>query len=135
MTPSPADLAVATSSLWAGWIGAIAAVIGIGVAIYFGVRRRGKVNWSTRPNGGERWDLVNDGPGTVYDVRVAGLGEIDQRRLTVTPPPRATLAQAGAVTFDLVSRLSISGPANVVVTYRRRARGPELQEVVPVDAP
>lgn len=138
MTPTSTDLAAATatSGLWAGWIGAIAAVVALGVAIYFGVRqfRRPKVGWSIRPNGGERWHLVNDGPGTVHDVRIVGLSDIDRTRLTEVTPPPNPLPQAGVVSFVLVSRLSISGPASIVVTYRLRAKGPDISEVVAVPA-
>ncbi|UWF76883.1 MULTISPECIES: hypothetical protein [Microbacterium] len=79
---------------------------------------------------GETWLLVNEGTVPALDVHVEGLTELDRRRLSAAPRP--LLAPGEAVEFTLVSRLTLSGPANVVVTYRLDGDGAERRRVLQV---
>lgn len=97
--------------------------------------RPGTTRLSVRHKAGEAWLLVNDGPDTVYLVDIQGLTELDKKRLHETPRDPPTLAPGEAAEFSLVSRYTLSGPANVVVTYRLQPEGPPLQSVLQVPAP
>jgi hypothetical protein len=160
------------SSLWAQWVGSVAAVASVGVAIVFGyltlanTRRSkdaqeratfaaataapsavgpagpfvpntatGDLQLTVRDAGGERWELVNDGTETAIGVRIEGLTTLDRRRLVSVVDEPADLAPGASKQFVLVSRLALSGPANVVVLYRTQPDGPELRQVLLVPAP
>jgi hypothetical protein len=74
--------------------------------------------------GGENFTVMNHTVVTMYDLRVEGLTDQDKRRLTVTTPlPVAALESGQTVEFVLVSRFTLSGPANLVVTYAIDADG------------
>jgi hypothetical protein len=88
----------------------------------FGIRRAN----------GNRWLLVNKGPETAWDVRIEGLTALDRQRLDPGGEEQGPLEAGGDREFGLVSRLTLSGPANVVVSYRRRPDGPELRRVLQV---
>jgi hypothetical protein len=141
---------IALSALWAQWVGSIAALLGVGAAIIFGivtlktsnrskdtqqratltaavdpmdedirvaVAQMAKVHWAVRPKGGEYWLLVNEGSEQAWDVSIAGLTDIDQKRLISVAKIPNPVRPAGMISFELVSRLTLSGPANVVVSY------------------
>lgn len=92
------------------------------------------VTFLVRHVSGESWLLINEGPGTVHDVRIEGLTTLDRQRLTDVSG--SSVLEAGYATgFVLVSRLTLSGPANVVVHYRLDPAGSELRKVLQVPAP
>lgn len=93
-----------------------------------------RVQWRVEPNGGERWLLVHDGSTTAYGVRIAGLTELDKRRLTSVPAEQ-DIAPTGTLPFTLVSRLTLSGPSNVVVTFALESGAERVRQVVRVPAP
>lgn len=93
-----------------------------------------RVHWVVLRAGGEEWTLLNDGADAAYDVTIEGLTDLDQRRLTPTPAARSVVMSAGSIPFTLVSRFTLSGPANVVVTYALEPHGTELRKVVQVPA-
>ena len=93
-----------------------------------------KVRFSVRSVGGESWQLVNDGTDSAFDVEVAGLTKLDVRRLTSVDPTPADVGAGDALSFTLVSRLTLSGPANVVVNYALSPGGPKARKVLLVPA-
>lgn len=97
-------------------------------------RGTGGVNFLVRHGGGESWLLMNDGPEAARDLRIDGLTALDKQRLTVDLPEPSVLEAGQACEFMLVSRLTLSGPANVVVHYRLDPDGPELRQVLQVPA-
>lgn len=155
------------SALWAQWIGSIAAVGAVVVAVIFGYltlanNRRSKdaqeraaliaatspqgfrtsvlaeapsVQWLVKANGDQQWLLINVGSRTAHDVEIKGLTELDERRLTMREPRLRTLTEGEAVEFGLVSRFTLAGPANLIVTYTEVPQGHSLQKVVLVPAP
>jgi hypothetical protein len=98
-------------------------------------REPGGVNFLVRHRAGESWLLMNDGPETARDLRIEGLTTLDKQRLTVDLPEPSVLEAGQACEFMLVSRLTLSGPANVVVHYRLDPDGAELRQVLQVPAP
>ncbi|TFC93013.1 MULTISPECIES: hypothetical protein [Cryobacterium] len=155
---------IAASGLWTQWLGlGLSAVVG-GLGIYFArlaqiTSRLSRDNqeraalaaadspgilptpsilpsiaWSTSPVGGESYVLVNRGFETAYDVTVDGLTELDKQRLTVNNPT-PELEAAAALEFVLVSRLSLSGPANLVVKHSTEPGGTRIGNVLLVHAP
>ena len=98
-------------------------------------RETGGVSFLVRHGGGESWLLMNNGPETARDLRIEGLTALDKQRLTVDLPEPSVLEAGRACEFMLVSRLTLSGPANVVVHYRLDPDGPELRQVLQVPAP
>ncbi|MCR2785539.1 MULTISPECIES: hypothetical protein [unclassified Microbacterium] len=156
--------------LGAQWVGALAALGSVVVAVVFGVitlgnnrrskdtqeratliaafespqqsqgvlpdRRSGdRVDFTVRSAGGERWLLLNEGPGTAFSVRIDGLTALDNDRLQPVTAGQGTIAPGDAREFGLVSRYTRSGPANIRVTYRLDPEGQELQRVLVVPAP
>ena len=97
--------------------------------------RRTGADLVIRSSGGEGWLLINEGPATVRSVRLEGLTTLDQHRLQVGSDEPGDLQPGQSRGFTLVSRLTLSGPANVVVHYRLDEAGPELQRVLQVPAP
>jgi len=93
------------------------------------------VNFLIRHGAGETWLLINEGPGTVRDVRIEGLTTLDRQRLTVTSSEATALEPGEALEFVLVSRFTRSGPANVVVQCLLDPEGEELRQVLQVPAP
>ena len=98
-------------------------------------RETSGVNFLVRHGGGESWLLMNNGSETARDLRIEGLTTLDKQRLTVDLPEPSVLEAGQACEFMLVSRLTLSGPANVVVHYRLDPDGPELRQVLQVPAP
>jgi hypothetical protein len=96
---------------------------------------RDRADFRIRHGAGENWLLVNEGPGTVWGVRIEGLTTLDEQRLTVSSPELSDLGPGQAKEFVLVSRRTRSGPANVVVFGRLDSAGPELRQVLQVPAP
>ena len=93
------------------------------------------IEWTVQPNGGESWLLVNDGQTVAYDVTLRGLTVTDQERLrTADGPDVAVVEPAESVPFEFVSRLTLSGPGNVVVSWTIAPGGPELRKAVRVPA-
>ena len=84
---------------------------------------------------GEKWLLVNEGPDVAYSVEIDGLTALDKQRLTATAGDPHSLGAAQAKEFVLVSRLTLSGPANIVVKFRVEAGGAVLRRVLLVPAP
>jgi hypothetical protein len=161
---------IAVSVLWAQWVGSIAALLGVGAAVIFGivtlktsnrskdtqqratltaaanpmdediraaVAQMTQVHWAVMPKGGERWLLVNEGSEQAWDVSIAGLTDIDQKRLISVANIPNPVGSAGAISFELVSRLTLSGPANVVVSYSLMpdGLGRDYRRVLLVPAP
>jgi hypothetical protein len=88
-----------------------------------------------RHQSGEKWLLVNEGPDVAYSVEIDGLTALDKQRLTAIAGDPHSLGPAQTKEFVLVSRLSLSGPANIVVTFRVEAGGSVLRRVLLVPAP
>ena len=76
----------------------------------------GSATWSVRPAGGEDWFITWVGQNRITDVRIKGFTELDNRRLG---PTRAcgTLRSGDSIQITVVSRLSLSRPTNIVVSY------------------
>jgi hypothetical protein len=98
------------------------------------VREVRQVDWVVERERGESWLLRQVGGSAAYDVHVAGLTELDQRRLKVVADA-GDIGPTGVVPFTYVSRLSLSGPGNIVVTFRVEKDGPESRRVVRIPAP
>jgi hypothetical protein len=92
-----------------------------------------KVHWRVERNAGERWLLIHDGSTTAYEVELAGLTSLDAKRLTEIPD-RQDVGPTGALAFTLVSRLTLSGPANVVVTFALERGDQRVRQIVRVPA-
>jgi hypothetical protein len=75
------------------------------------------VVWVVRRARGEEWVLVNEGTESAYNVSIDGLTDLDKKRLTKVAPIPEVVEPGLTLSFTLVSRLTLSGPANVVVTY------------------
>lgn len=88
-----------------------------------------------RHAGGERWQLVNGGPASCIIDDVDGLTTQDKKRLTDVSADPASLDAGDATTFTLVSRFTLSGPANVVVSYRLQPGGERQRRVLLIPAP
>lgn len=95
----------------------------------------GRVALSVRHKEVETWLLVNNGPDVAYAIEIDGLTDLDKTRLLEVSAERASLAPTETKEFVLVSRLTLSGPANVVVSFRLEPGGPLLRRVVQVPAP
>jgi len=162
MTPEQ----IAESALWAQWVGALAALGGVVVAVIFGIltftnTRRSKdtqqratlvaadksttgrkgllaesapVQWVVHHKGGEAWFLVNEGTAPAHSTSIEGLTDLDKRRLTHVVTIPETVPVAMPLPFTLVSRFSLSGPANIVVTYIDGPGGKLRQTVLLVPA-
>ena len=94
-----------------------------------------RIRWTVRHGTGESWLLLNEGTDTAYDVHIEGLTALDKQRLTTDPVEPSTIGSAEAVVFVFVSRFTLSGPGNVVVSYASEPGGAELRKVVLVPAP
>ncbi|MDJ0376973.1 hypothetical protein [Cryobacterium sp. PH31-L1] len=138
------------SSVLAQWVGAVAAVGAVVVAIVFGyltlaTTRRSKdaqersaitavtdsneqgidslmfnanrQSWPIQRTNAGTFTLMNNSTLPFYDVRIEGLTDLDKRRLTVNSPQPLMLEAGARLEFSLVSRLTLSGPANLVLTY------------------
>lgn len=92
-------------------------------------------DFTVRNSAGERWLLVNEGPDIAYLVEVEGLTDLDKRRLQVVAQDPTSLGSGQTKEFVLVSRFTLSGPANVVVSYRLEPGGSQLRRVLHVPAP
>lgn len=92
----------------------------------------GRAELSVRHKAGETWLVVNEGPDIAYSVEITGLTDLDKRRLTEVAPEPASLGVGQAREFVLVSRFTLSGPANVVVSYRLEPGGSVLNRVLEV---
>lgn len=68
------------------------------------------------------------------DVRVEGFTELDKRRLG-SVQARDSLGSGDSLRVTIVSRLSMSGPANVVVSYVHSIPGSRFSDtlLVPSD--
>lgn len=95
----------------------------------------GRANFTIRHKTGETWLLVNEGPDAAYLVRIEGLTDLDKHRLQEVAQDPTSLGTGEAKEFVLVSRYTLSGPANLVVSYRLEAGGSELRRVLQVPAP
>lgn len=93
------------------------------------------VDFVLRGSGSDRWLLVNEGTESALGVRLEGLTALDQQRLRGAAEGPVQLGPGQAHQFVLVSRLTLSGPANIVVFYRLQDGGPELRRVLQVPAP
>lgn len=94
----------------------------------------GRAVFTIRHKAGETWLLVNEGPDVAYMVGIEGLTDLDKRRLIEVAAEPASLGEGQAKEFVLVSRLTLSGPANVVVLYRLEPGGSQLRRVLHVPA-
>lgn len=92
-------------------------------------------NLTIRHKSGEHWLLVNDGPDVALTVEIDGLTALDKKRLTTVAAEPDTLSPGEAKEFILVSRLTLTGPANVVVSFRVEPGGSLLRQVLLVPAP
>ena len=97
--------------------------------------RANDVNFLIRHDVGETWLLINEGPRTARDVRIEGLTTLDRQRLTVTSPKTTALEPGEALQFALVSRFTLSGPANVVVHCLLDPDRTDVRQVLQVPAP
>lgn len=93
-----------------------------------------RADFMIRHKAGETWLLVNEGPAVAFMVGIEGLTDLDKRRLTEVAADPASLGAGQAKEFVLVSRLTLSGPANVVVSYRLEPGGSQLRRVLQVPA-
>lgn len=91
-------------------------------------------SFSIRQGRGESWLLINEGPDIAYSIQVDGLTDLDKRRLREVARDPGSLGVGDAKEFVLVSRLTLSGPANVVVSYSLEPGGPQLRRVLQVPA-
>ena len=92
--------------------------------------------WLITHTTGESYAVVNNSTTTAFGVRIEGLTDLDKRRLSVDAPQPRTLEPGEALEFVLVSRLSLSGPANLVVTFSIDAEGVHtVRKVLLVPAP
>lgn len=95
-----------------------------------------RLGWLVRRTNGESFALMNNSTLPVYDVRIEGLTDMDKQRLTIATPQPLTLEAGDAVEFVLLSRLTLSGPANLVLTYSIDPSGSQrVRRVVLVSAP
>jgi len=94
-----------------------------------------RVRLVVRRQSGEKWLLVNEGPDVAYSVEIDGLTTLDKRRLTAIAGDPHSLGPTQGKEFVLVSRLTLSGPANIVVTFRVEPGGAVLRRVLLVPAP
>jgi hypothetical protein len=94
-----------------------------------------RAHFTIRHKAGETWLLVNEGPDAAYVVGIDGLTDLDKKRLLEVAAEPASLGEGQAKEFVLVSRLTLSGPANVVVSYRLEPGGSQLRRVLQVPAP
>jgi len=67
-------------------------------------------------------------------VGVDGLTDLDKRRLIEVAADPASLGEGQAKEFVLVSRLTLSGPTNVVVLYQLEPGGSQLRRVLQMPA-
>ena len=72
---------------------------------------------TVRLKGGETWLLVNEGSEPAHDVHIEGLTDLDRRRLVAIATDPEPIEAGQSREFTLVSRLTLSGPANVRVSY------------------
>lgn len=94
----------------------------------------GRADFTIRHKAGETWLLVNEGPDVAHAVEIDGLTDLDKRRLQEVAGDPASLSAGQAKEFVLVSRLTLSGPANIVVSYRLNPGGSRLRRVLQVPA-
>lgn len=105
-------------------------------AIYAGAQQQQqRAHFSVTPAGGEVWRLTNFGEEAAFNLEIEGLTELDKRRLTNPGPTPADIGPGDSIEFTLVSRFSLSGPANVVVTYALNPGAPRARAVLLVPAP
>lgn len=84
---------------------------------------------------GETWLLANQGSGAIRVSSIEGLTDLDKKRLTSVAPEPKVLNPGDAREFVLVSRYTLSGPANVVVTFTSESLGVEFRRILQVPAP
>ncbi|GAA4375099.1 hypothetical protein [Agromyces bauzanensis] len=94
----------------------------------------GRADFMIRHKAGETWLLVNEGPDVAFMVEIEGLTDLDKKRLIEVAAGPASLGEGQAKEFVLVSRFTLSGPANVVVSYRLEPGGSQLRRVLQVPA-
>ena len=92
----------------------------------------GRAEFAIRHKTGETWLLINDGPDVAFAVHVEGMTDLDKKRLIEVAAEPVSLGPGDAKEFVLVSRLTLSGPANVVVKYRLRPGGSVLSRILQV---
>lgn len=95
----------------------------------------GRADFTIRRKAGETWLLMNEGPDVAYLVGIEGLTDLDKHRLREISQDPISLGAGQGKEFVLVSRLTLSGPANVVVSYRLEPGGSELRRVLQVPSP
>lgn len=88
-----------------------------------------------RHQSGEHWLLVNKGSVACILDDVTGLTVQDTKRLAIKTAEFSPLNPGEALEFILVSRLALSGPANIVATYRAQPGGSLVRQVLLVPAP
>ncbi|TDW28699.1 hypothetical protein [Cryobacterium psychrophilum] len=76
-----------------------------------------EVAWAIESVADGQWMLINAGTATAYDVALTGYTDLDQRRISVADGAPRTLAPGEALAFTVLSRFTLRGPANVVVTF------------------
>lgn len=94
----------------------------------------GRADFQINHKGGETWLLINQGPDIAYVVDIEGFTDLDKRRLQEVALDPASLSPGQAKEFVLVSRYTLSGPANVVISYRLEPGGSQLRRVLQVPA-
>ncbi|MHA7985124.1 hypothetical protein ACX9R5_04885 [Rathayibacter sp. CAU 1779] len=92
-----------------------------------------QVTWAVEPRGTEAWLLRNTGTITAFEVTVAGLTDLDNRRLQADSAP-IDIPPTDVLPFDFVSRLSLSGPGNLVIEFAVEHGGQRTRQVVRVPA-
>lgn len=100
-----------------------------------GLNESGLADFTIRHKAGEIWLLVNEGPDIAYLVEIEGLTDLDKHRLQEVAQDPTSLGAREAKEFVLVSRFTLSGPANVVVSYRLEPGGSQMRRVLQVPAP
>lgn len=76
---------------------------------------------------------MNDGTVDAVDVDLQGLTETDRRRLGA-PVHAGTLAPSEQLEFPFASRFTLSGPGNIVVSWRTASDDTAQRTVLRVPA-
>ncbi|NNC13632.1 hypothetical protein HII28_17335 [Planctomonas sp. JC2975] len=102
-------------------------------AVGFAELAESEVRWAVEADGADSWLLRNTGTGTAYDLSVEGLTELDRQRLKIDTPA-TTIGPGEALRFEFVSRLSLSGPGNIVVRSAAAENERQSQRVLRIPA-
>lgn len=92
------------------------------------------VRWRIEHAGGQGWLLINDGTADAFDVSMQGLTATDRQRLT-SAEEAGVVPAASALGFVYVSRLTLDGPGNLVVSWRFGPEAVEQSKVLRIPSP